>query len=209
MSFLKQLEKDINKAGKDLSRAADSAVKYVDNTVNENWSSTTLDQFRSGNILQLICIGSQGRSMQIVMSPDGRLVVDGNGPHDIPTAYNTHWTVTNHGKNTISLHNQNNYLAIINGCTQIIPITNHSLVGEEVKFRLVQKGQNICLESMREKSRYVAFLPNGQLKSALASTRGTEAELAPRIMYTPYTAATAQGKPAQVVTITTPAQQKQ
>jgi len=189
MPFLAQLEKDLNKAGKDIDKHVNNAVKYVDNTVNENWSSVTLDQFRSGNIVQLISIGSQGRAMQVVMSPDGRLVVDGSGPHDIPTAYNTHWTVTNHGKNIISLYNQANYLAIVDGNTQILTITNNSLVGEEAKFHLVQKGNNVCLESLREKSRYVGFLPNGQLKSALATKRGTDAELAPRLMYTPYAAA--------------------
>ncbi|CAG2256014.1 unnamed protein product [Mytilus edulis] len=74
--------------------------------------------FQTNNVVQLVSRAS-GRSLQIVMSPTQQLVIDGCGAEG-PQAFNTLWTVVNESNNQVRLHNNNNYIAIVNGLTQLV-----------------------------------------------------------------------------------------
>ncbi|KAJ8316135.1 hypothetical protein KUTeg_006149 [Tegillarca granosa] len=77
----------------------------------------TNNAFATNNVVQLIS-RSSGGTLQVVQSSSGHLVVDGCGPD--AQAFNNVWTVINEGNNMVRLHNNNNYLAIVNGTTTVV-----------------------------------------------------------------------------------------
>uniref|UniRef100_A0A0B7AJA9 Uncharacterized protein n=1 Tax=Arion vulgaris TaxID=1028688 RepID=A0A0B7AJA9_9EUPU len=160
--FFSSMMKDAEKLGKQITVQLDKAGDKINETVDKNYTSALLDLFKTGNVVQLISRAT-GRTVQIVAGSSGQLLVDANGPLD-PNAFNTLWTVTNEGSNQVRIHNYNNYIAIIDGQVNVkeyLPGTEHGL---ETKFQLSQLQQFLMFESLKEKTRYLAFLPTGELK---------------------------------------------
>jgi hypothetical protein len=183
-SFFKGIGKELDQLGKSISREVDHVSTSAAHTIDAHSTSPLLEQFRSGNVVQLVS-RSSGKALQIVMAPAGHLVVDGCGPEG-PQVYHAHWTVVDEGKNIVKLHNNNNFLAIINGVTQVMNFAGNPMAsGAECKFRLSQTGQFVRLESYKEAGRFVGVLPAGELKSALATGKDNDACFGVRLIYKP------------------------
>ncbi|KAI0225031.1 hypothetical protein LSAT2_024006 [Lamellibrachia satsuma] len=120
--FLGSLKKGLTDAGRTITKEADKAAQSIQHAVDGTRSSPILDLFKSGNVIQLIS-RSSGKCLEIVKAPTGRLIIDGLGPEG-PAALHTHWTVLNEGNNIIKLYSGNNYLAIVDGLTQILSVAN-------------------------------------------------------------------------------------
>ena len=54
--------------------------------------------------------------------------------------------------------------------------------GVETKFQLVQSNQFVYLESMKERGRHVGILPDGQLKSAIATGKEAHSQFGVRLL---------------------------
>lgn len=182
--LLKKLEKTVTNIAHDVTREVSHIQKDVSREVDKVWSSPILDNFKTGNVIQLVS-RSSGFCLQIVVSPSGHLVVDGMGPEG-PAVYHAHWTVINEGKNAVRLHNNNNYLAIVNGATVVGSFPPPAKPGPETRFRVSTHENFIVLESIQEPGRYIGILNNGQLKSALATGREHDADFAPKLIYSPH-----------------------
>ncbi|XP_055866893.1 uncharacterized protein LOC106055221 [Biomphalaria glabrata] len=181
--FFSNLKKEAEKASKQLGKELDKAGKSINEAVDQNYQSALLDMFRNGNTVQLVS-RITGQSLQIVLSPQGQNVLDARGPLD-PPAFNTVWTVVNEGKNQVHLHNYHNYIAVNDGVTFIKHCPPGSVLSLETKFQLSQtQRQFVTLESVKEKNRHVGFLPTGELKPALASTKEIESQLGVRLIST-------------------------
>jgi len=178
------LKKELNVAANTISKEANYLATSASNAYNEHRSSPELDLFRSGNVVQLVS-RSSGRTLQIVQASTGQLVVDGLGPEG-GEAYHAHWTVVDEGKNIVKLHNNNNFLAVVNGSTQILNFgQNPVAAGVECKFRLSQNGQFVLFESVKEGGCRIGVLPSGELKSALATGNENDAHFGIRLIYRP------------------------
>ncbi|XP_064617815.1 uncharacterized protein LOC135481954 isoform X2 [Liolophura sinensis] len=173
-------------------RTVNALTKEVDRAVGYHTDTTLLQLFQTQNVVQLVS-RSNGQALQIVMSQSGQPVVDGLGainPHghtiqDQP--FNTLWTVINEGKNQVRLHNNNNYLAIVNGNTIVMNIAPGTPHGVESKFQLYQvANQFVTLESCKEYGRHVGILPNGTLKPALATGKDLHGQFGVRLVFSPY-----------------------
>ncbi|CAG2199333.1 unnamed protein product [Mytilus edulis] len=151
-------------------------------TINNFYKET----FQTNNVVQLVSRAS-GHSLQIVESSETKKpVLDGCGKEG-PQASNTLWTVVNEGKNQVRLHNNNNYIAIVNGITQLVNMPPGTMHGEETKIQLHQSDQFVTMESCKTVAQYVGVLDDGQLKSALATHRNdTHAMFGVRLISTPY-----------------------
>lgn len=182
-----QLMRDLEGAGRQLERGADSLAKSATKTIDENWSSAVLDLFRHGNVVQLFSHKS-GRALEIVQGANG-LMVDANGV-DVPNMYNAYWTVSAFGKNTVALNNQTNYLAIRDGVTQVFNVANPTTLGADCKFRLVQKNNMIVLESLQDERCHIGVTPDGSLKSAVASGKDMDSWFGVKLIYSPHPQAT-------------------
>ena len=54
--------------------------------------------------------------------------------------------------------------------------------GVETKFQLIQRGQFIHIESVKERNRHVGVLGNGQLKAALATGKEDHSMFGVRVL---------------------------
>ncbi|XP_013409658.1 uncharacterized protein LOC106173169 isoform X1 [Lingula anatina] len=170
-------------AGNYISKEVDYVANKVDSYV-QTGNYPMMNNFITNNILQFISRAS-GRTLQIVMSPDSRLIVDGQGPDD-PQRYNSHWTVINEGNRIVRLHNNYNYLCIINGSTMVVNFPQGSHLGNETRLRVVQIGNFVTFESVNEPGRHIGVMPDGTLKSALATGKEDHAQFGVRLVYSPY-----------------------
>lgn len=184
--MLKSFLKEVDKVGKQVGKELDYAGKKINETVDKNYSSALLSLIKTGNVIQLIS-RSSGRTVQIVMGPTGLMMVDALGPLD-PGAYNTLWTVVNEGNNQVRLHNYNNYLAVMNGVTCIIPVPPGTLPGQETKFQLSQiiTQEFISLESLQFKSQHVGFNKLGQIKAANMTIKDVDGQYGVKLVSTAY-----------------------
>ncbi|KAL4229087.1 hypothetical protein ACF0H5_012126 [Mactra antiquata] len=176
-----QIGHEINMIGKSVSREVDWTVDQINKGLANTATGNILSQFQSGNVIQLVSRCS-GKSLQILQGP-ASLVVDGLGQDHAPNAA---WTVVNEGNNQVRLHNNNNFLAIINGNTVLINMPPGVMHGVETKFRLTQRGQFIFLESMKEPGKHIGILPSGQLKAALATGKEDHSMFGVRLLHSPY-----------------------
>lgn len=180
--------KEVNLLGRQVEKGLNWAGNQIDQTLKQCETGPILQVFQTNNVVQLVSRAS-GHSLQIVMSPTQQLVVDGNGPEG-PQAFNTLWTVVNEGNNQVRLHNNHNYLAIVNGITQIVHMPPGSMHGAETKLQLCQTSQFVTLQSCKNIAQHVGVLENGQLKSALATHRtDNHAMFGVRLISTPYAGA--------------------
>ncbi|XP_059141671.1 uncharacterized protein LOC131929394 isoform X2 [Physella acuta] len=183
--FFSNLKKEAEKVGKQLGHELDKAGKTINDAVDRNYQSALLDLFKNGNVVQLVSRVT-GRTLQIVISSTGQMVLDANGPLD-PNAFNTLWTVTNEGSNQVRLHNYQNYITVIDGETVIRTYPPGTATGPETKFQLSQIHQQfVMLESLKEKNRHVGFMPSGELKPALATIKEPSSQLGVKLVSTPY-----------------------
>ncbi|XP_053372802.1 uncharacterized protein LOC123559646 [Mercenaria mercenaria] len=180
-----QLGHELNLLGKTISREVDWTADQINKSLATTAQGNILNLFQSGNVIQLVS-RSSGRNLEILQGP-ASLVVDGLGQDGAPNAT---WTVVNEGSNQVRLHNNNNFLAIINGNTVVIPMPPGTMHGIETKFQLMQRGQFIHLESLKERGRHIGILPNGQLKAALATGKEDHSMFGVRPIYSPYGVAT-------------------
>ncbi|KAH9503825.1 hypothetical protein Btru_063947 [Bulinus truncatus] len=179
--FFSNLKKEAEKAGKQIGKELDKAGKSINETVDQNYQSALLDLFKNGNVVQLVSRVT-GQCLQIVISPQGQMVLDARGPVD-PSAFNTMWTVVNEGKNQVHLHNYQNYIAVNGGVVTIKHCPPGSVLGQDTKFQLSQiQKQFVTLESIKEKNNHVGFLSSGELKPALACTKEIESQLGVRLV---------------------------
>lgn len=176
-----QIGHEINMLGRTVGRELDWTADQINRSLSTTATSQVLTLFQSGNVIQLVSRAS-GRTLQIVQGPTG-LVVDGVGPDN---AFNAQWTVVNEGANQVRLHNNNNFLAIINGATVVMHMPPGSVHTNDTKFQMTQLGQFIVFSSMREPGKHIGILPNGQLKAALATGREDHAQFGVRLIHSPH-----------------------
>lgn len=176
-----QIGHEINMLGRTVGRELDWTADQINRSLSTTATSQVLTLFQSGNVIQLVSRAS-GRSLQIVQGPTG-LVVDGLGPDN---AFNAQWTVVNEGANQVRLHNNNNFLAIINGATVVMHMPPGSVHTNDTKFQMTQLGQFIVFSSMREPGKHIGILPNGQLKAALATGREDHGQFGVRLIHSPH-----------------------
>lgn len=171
--------------GRMAGREIDWAAKQVTGSIDQNMASRLLDNFKTNNIVQLVSRASGGE-LQIVMSPTGQLVVDGIKRQG-PDTGNANWTVIQEGNNQIRLHNNNNYLAIVNGNTILTTMPPGTKHGVETLFQLSQSGtQFVSFASKKDTGHRIGILPAGQLKPALATGSGEHSHFGIRLIYSPY-----------------------
>lgn len=184
--ILGSLTKDLNKFGRSVQKELDAAGNMIRSEYNQHNYGPVMESFVTGNQVQLVSKAS-GRCLQIVQSQSGQLVVDGTGTFG-QQVFNALWTVINEGSNQVRLHNNFNYLAIVNGQTMVIHKPQGAPLGIETKFQLVLKGQNfVCMESLKERGKCVGVLQDGSLKPALAcSTTDEHAKFGVYLASTPY-----------------------
>lgn len=171
------VERELNAAG----RMIDREIGAVASTVTTQ--AQVLNNFATNNVVQLISRTS-GRTLQVVQSATGHLVVDGCGAD--AQAFNNVWTVINEGSNMVRLHNNNHYLAIVNGTTTVVFMQPGTPHGIETKLRLSAIGNFVLIESCKETGRHVGILEKGNLKPALATGRETHSHFGVRLVSTPY-----------------------
>jgi len=176
--------KEMDKVGKKVSQGIDSASKKIEETVDQKWSSYLLDMFKNGNTVQLVS-RSSSRTVQIVMSSAGVLVLDAMGPLD-PNASNSTWTVINEGNNQVRLHNYGNFMAVIKGQVVVVPVPLGTAPGPETKFQLSQTQNFVMLESLTERNNHVGFLNTGELKPAVSTFKEISSQYGVKLLSTAY-----------------------
>ena len=187
--FLGSVLKEVNLVGREVEKGLNWAGNQIDQSIKQCETGAILQIFQTNNVVQLVSRAS-GRSLQIIMSPTQQLVIDGAGLEG-PQAFNTLWTVVNEGNNQVRLHNNNNYIAVVNGITQIVHMPPGTMHGAETKLQLHQSSQFVTLQSCKNIAQHVGVLDNGQLKSALATHRNDKhAMFGVRLISTPYVGAT-------------------
>ncbi|XP_041373685.1 uncharacterized protein LOC121386749 [Gigantopelta aegis] len=175
---------------KEVDKVASTVTNEINDLVGQNTTGAILNQFQTGNVVQLVSRTS-GRSLQVVAAVNGQLVVDGAGPTQGQPPFNAVWTVVAEGKNQIRLHNNNNFLTIINGQTALINMPPGTVQGIETKLQLhLMSGQYVIIESMKEQGRYVGVMPDGSLKPASSTGREINSHFAVKLVYSPYAAVT-------------------
>ncbi|XP_076110174.1 uncharacterized protein LOC143078979 [Mytilus galloprovincialis] len=184
--ILGSIMKEVKHAGREVEKGLNWTGNQIDHTVKMCETGNILETFQTNNVVQLVSRAS-GHSLQIVESSETKQpVLDGCGKEG-PQASNTLWTVVNEGKNQVRLHNNNNYIAIVNGITQLVNMPPGTMHGEETKIQLHQTDQFVTMESCKTVAQYVGVLDDGQLKSALATHRNdTHAMFGVRLISTPY-----------------------
>ncbi|XP_063439390.1 uncharacterized protein LOC134720805 isoform X2 [Mytilus trossulus] len=184
--ILGSIMKEVKHAGREVEKGLNWAGNQIDHTVKQCETGNILETFQTNNVVQLVSRAS-GHSLQIVESSETKQpVLDGCGKEG-PQASNALWTIVNEGKNQVRLHNNNNYIAIVNGITQLVNMPPGTMHGEETKIQLHQTDQFVTMESCKTVAQYVGVLDDGQLKSALATHRNdTHAMFGVRLISTPY-----------------------
>ncbi|XP_055331301.1 uncharacterized protein LOC129583515 [Paramacrobiotus metropolitanus] len=185
----------ISKVGSDLvakglvatNKAVDFVAGKLDETIQKHYGgSAVMNLFQTGNVVQLIS-KTTGRTLEILQAPNGQLVLDSNGPDD-PQAFHTHFIVNREADNIVTLHNNYNYIAIVNGYTTIHRAAEQGHVTLHCRLRLHEPSDKyVSLESVQEKNNTVGVTVNGALKSALATRPGDkDAYFAIRLIYSPH-----------------------
>lgn len=199
--MFKGITRELNLLGNQMSREVDDLSRNINHAVDGAKSCPLLDNFSNASVIQLVS-RSSGKTLQIVMAPTGYLVADGLGPEG-PSFMHAHWTVVNEGSNIIRLHNNNNYIGIVNGNTCIVQGVPNAMPGPETKLRLTMKDKSfVTLESFTKSGNHVGVLNTGQLKSALATGKEVDGQFGVRLIYTP-NVQRVQTHPAPGQTVTT------
>ncbi|XP_076310999.1 uncharacterized protein LOC143225445 isoform X2 [Tachypleus tridentatus] len=174
--------------GKEVGSVVGSLVSTGAKTLNRYIDHPLLKLLQAGNVVQLVSRVT-GRSLQILQAQDGRLVLDGLGGEG-HQFFNTHFTVMREEDCIVQLHNNFNYLAIINGTLQLHSAGPGNVGTGYCRFqaREVPFDKNfIVLESAIEKGRFMAVCPNGVIKSALAtSSSDRDTHFGVRLIFSPH-----------------------
>lgn len=156
--------------------------------LNKVLDHPTLEYMKSGNVIQLVSRIS-GQTLQILQAPDGRLVLDSMGG-DGHQFHNAHFTIVQDKDGYIMFHNNFNYLAIKDGVVQLYSAGPHSLPTPACRFKVrevLMQNQFVTVENLSERGRYIAVLPNGQIKSAIATSGADQdTHFAIRLIYSPH-----------------------
>ncbi|XP_062572920.1 uncharacterized protein LOC134234887 [Saccostrea cucullata] len=147
-----------------LGHAVEEALEVEEKTTIKK--GTLMSNFDTGNQVQLVSKAS-GRTLRIIQARSGQLKVDSRG--DLGgQEWNAVWTVINEGHNQIRLHNNFNFLAIVNGETTVIHVPQGSEHDKpETKLQVIIHPESfVTLESMREPEKCIGILDSGSLKSA-------------------------------------------
>ncbi|GIY72622.1 uncharacterized protein CDAR_215631 [Caerostris darwini] len=182
------LQGTLQSLSKEASGVLKGLTKVGAKALNKVLDHPTLENIKSGNVVQFIS-RITGQSLQILQSPDGRLVLDSRGG-DGHQFHNAHFTVVQDRDGYIMLHNNFNYLAIKDGIAQLYSAGPTGLPTPECRFKIrevLMHNQFITIENVSERGRYIAILPNGQMKSSIA-TSGAEQDthFAVRLIFTPH-----------------------
>lgn len=186
-SLTKAGEKLVNKGLVAANKTVDYVSAKLDETISKHYgNSAIMNLFQTGNVVQLIS-KTTGRTLQILQAPNGQLVLDGNGPDD-PQAFHTHFIVTREPDNVVTLHNNYNYVAVVNGFATVHRAAEQGHVTLHCRLRLHEPSDKyVSMESLQEKTSAVGVTSSGAMKSALA-TRYTDKDafFAVRLIYSPH-----------------------
>lgn len=182
--FLDSIVHEVRQLGKTVDRELTWATGKINQTMESHTSSPLLNLFRTGNVVQLVS-KMTGCTLQILQTLDGKLIVDAKGSVGYG-AFNASWTVINEGENKVRLHNNNNYLAIVDGYTQVVCLPPDTKHGVETKFHVSQAGEWALFQSVHEPNHYIAVFPDGYLRPAKDSTRGPNAHFGVQLISSPY-----------------------
>ncbi|KAG1656268.1 hypothetical protein GQR58_024050 [Nymphon striatum] len=155
--------------------AATSASRKVKNMID---AQSLKGMLKDGNIVQLVSLSS-GKTIQILQTEDGQLILDGQGrslkclyshfKNVFPnTIFITHFNVckdpVDHG---LRLHNQFNYLAIVNGTVALIHQDGRQKAHPATRFKVkAENGNSIQFESVQERRSFIEVTPNGKVRSS-------------------------------------------
>lgn len=182
--FLGSIVHEVRQLGKTVERELTWATGKIQQTVDSHSSTPLLNLFHTGNVVQLVS-KMTGCTLQILQAADGNLIIDARGSVGYG-AYNASWTVINEGENRIRLHNNNNYLTIVDGYTQVVHVPPYSKHGVETKLHVSQAGEWALFQSISEPNQYIGVLPDGNLRPAKDSTRGPNAHFGVQLISSPY-----------------------
>ncbi|CAK9304259.1 unnamed protein product [Gordionus sp. m RMFG-2023] len=148
-------------------------------------SSKEHKYIQTNNIIQLLS-RSSGHSLQILQTPQGQLFLDGLG-REGPSSYNSLFTIYKDSfSHKITLHNQFNYIAIINGALTIIQGAQTGPIDQcyfNVREVIGSNSKYVVFESDKEPGRYIAVNSSGKIKSPLTTSYAdTEAHFAVRLI---------------------------
>lgn len=182
------LQNTLTNVGKEVGGVLKGLTKAGVKALNKVLDHPTLVNVKSGNVIQ--CVSRiTGQSLQILQAPDGRLVLDSLGG-DGHQFHNAHFTVVQDRDGYILLHNNFNYLAIKDGIAQLYAAGSGGLPTPECRFKVrevLMQNQFVTIENVSERGRYLAVLPNGQMKSAIATSGADQdSHFAIRLIYSPY-----------------------
>ncbi|XP_054724675.1 uncharacterized protein LOC129234661 isoform X1 [Uloborus diversus] len=186
------LQGTLSTVTKEVGGVLKGLTKVGAKALNKVLDHPTLANIKSGNVVSFISRIS-GQSLQILQAPDGRLVLDclGGDGHQF---VNAHFTIVQDREGYILLHNNFNYLAIKEGTVQLYSAGPNGLPTPECRFKVrevLMQNQFVTVESVSERGRYIAVLPNGQMKSAIATTGADQdTHFAVRLIYSPQSAFT-------------------
>eukprot|EP00918_Siedleckia_nematoides_P001508 GHVU01003574.1.p1 GENE.GHVU01003574.1~~GHVU01003574.1.p1 ORF type:complete len:194 (+),score=17.37 GHVU01003574.1:212-793(+) len=168
-------------AANTVSREAGNLSRAASHAVNSHWSSPLLSTFENGNTVQLVS-RSSSKAIQLDDPLVGDAVLDAKAdPTDVGNK-KTHWISVDTGKNIIQIKHGEYYIAIVNGATVLQKHSDSALAGEPTKFRLAQSGNFVTFESLTEEGRHLGFLADGELKSALVSSKDADSQFGVRLI---------------------------
>lgn len=181
------LQNTLNTVGKEVGGMLKGLTKVGAKALNKVLDHPTLVNIRSGNVVQFVS-RITGQSLQILQTPDGRLVLDSLGG-DGHQFHNAHFTVVQDREGYIFLHSNFNYLAIKDGIAQLYSAGPGGLPTPECRFKIrevLMQNQFVTIENISERGRYIAVLPNGQMKSSIATSGADQdTHFAIRLIYSP------------------------
>ncbi|KAF8792756.1 hypothetical protein HNY73_004317 [Argiope bruennichi] len=178
----------LSSVSKEFSGVLKGLTKVGTKALNKVLDHPTLENIKSGNVVQFISRITGGPSGYL-KTPEGRLVLDSRGG-DGHQFHNAHFTVVQDRDGYIMLHNNFNYLAIKDGVAQLYSAGPAGLPTPECRFKIrevLMQNQFITIENVSERGRYIAIMPNGQMKSAIATSGADQdTHFAVRLIFTPH-----------------------
>uniref|UniRef100_A0A2L2YRK9 Uncharacterized protein n=1 Tax=Parasteatoda tepidariorum TaxID=114398 RepID=A0A2L2YRK9_PARTP len=182
------LQGTLSSVGKDLGGMLKGLTKVGAKALNKVLDHPTLENVKSGNVIQFVS-RITGQSLQILQSPDGRLVLDSLGG-DGHQFVNALFSVVQDREGYILLQNNFNYLAIKDGVAQLYSAGPGGLPTPECRFKVrevLMQNQFVTLECVSERGRYMAVMPNGQMKSSIATSGADQdTHFAIRLIFSPH-----------------------
>jgi len=187
-------ENALEKASEAASEAADKVANTIDphRVVLENFvegAVVVLISRSSGQALELV--EKSGRSNWLARKlkhagalPYGDLTVHGKGGEG-EGSNRAHWTVVNPGGRRVRLHCDNNYITIQDGTTTCVTCKQTERLGEESLFEISHDEQFVIFESCHKSGHHLGILPDGTVKSALATGTETDACFAVKLISKP------------------------